>query len=55
MSEWRARDCAALGGAPGRLLLPGEIDGVLPLDDARLLYEANPVSPEGEVRAYPVE
>ena len=37
-------------GAPGRLLIAGEIDGVLPLDDADLLDRAKPVTPEGKVR-----
>jgi hypothetical protein len=37
-------------GAPGRLLIAGEIDEVLPLDDADLLDRANPVMPEGRIR-----
>ncbi|MBY0514855.1 MAG: hypothetical protein K2P78_13190 [Gemmataceae bacterium] len=37
-------------GAPGRLLIAGEIDDVLPLDDADLLDRAKPVTPEGKVR-----
>ena len=37
-------------GAPGRLLIGGEIDDVLPLDDADLLDRAKPVTPEGKIR-----
>ena len=37
-------------GAPGRLLIAGEIDDVLPLDDADLLDRAKPVTPEGKIR-----
>lgn len=37
-------------GAPGRLLIAGEIDEVLPLDDADLLDSAKPVTPEGKMR-----
>jgi hypothetical protein len=40
-------------GAPGRLLIAGEIDEVLPLDDAGLLDRAQPVTPEGKVRLDP--
>jgi hypothetical protein len=40
-------------GAPGRLLIAGEIDDVLPLDDAELLDEAKPITPEGKVRLDP--
>jgi hypothetical protein len=36
-------------GAPGRLLIAGEIEEVLPLDDAELLDRAKPVTPEGKV------
>jgi hypothetical protein len=42
-------------GAPGRLLIAGEIDEVLPLDDAELLDRAKPVTPEGKVRLDPVK
>jgi hypothetical protein len=34
-------------GAPGRLLIAGELDQVLPLDDAGLLEKAKPVAPDG--------
>jgi hypothetical protein len=40
-------------GAPGRLLIAGEIDDVLPLDDAELLDEAKPITPEVKVRLDP--
>jgi hypothetical protein len=40
-------------GAPGRLLIAGEIDDVLPLDDAGLLDRGKPVTPEGKVRLDP--
>jgi hypothetical protein len=36
-------------GAPGRLLIGGEIEEVLPLDDADLLDNANPVTSEGKI------
>src|SRR5262249_12512308 len=38
-------------GAAGRLLAAGEIQAVLPLDDAELLDAARPVTPAGEVKA----
>ena len=40
-------------GEPGRLLIAGEIDEVLPLDDADLLDRAKPITPEGKVRLDP--
>lgn len=40
-------------GAPGRLLIAGEIEEVLPLDDAGLLESAKPVTPEGKIRLDP--
>jgi hypothetical protein len=40
-------------GAPGRLLVAGEIDEVLPLDNAGLLDSARPVTPEGKIRLDP--
>jgi hypothetical protein len=40
-------------GAAGRLLVAGEIEEVLPLDDGDLLDQANPVTPEGKVRLDP--
>jgi hypothetical protein len=40
-------------GAPGRLLIAGEIEEVLPLDDADLLASAKPVTPEGKIRLDP--
>jgi hypothetical protein len=35
-------------GAAGRLLIAGEIDGVLPLDDAEALDRAKPITPDGK-------
>jgi hypothetical protein len=40
-------------GAPGRLLIAGEIEEVLPLDDAGLLESAKPMTPEGKIRLDP--
>jgi len=40
-------------GAAGRLLIAGEIDDVLPLDDGKLLDAANPVRPDGSVQLDP--
>jgi hypothetical protein len=37
-------------GAAGRLLIAGEIEEVLPLDDAELLEQAKPVTPDGRVK-----
>jgi hypothetical protein len=34
-------------GAPGRLLIAGDIEEVLPLEDADLLEKANPITPSG--------
>jgi hypothetical protein len=40
-------------GAAGRLLVSGELEEVLPLDDDDLLDEAKPVSPDGRIRLDP--
>jgi hypothetical protein len=40
-------------GAAGRLLIAGEIEEFLPLDDADLLNQTNPVTPEGKIRLDP--
>jgi hypothetical protein len=37
-------------GAAARLLMSGELAEVLPLDDADLLDQANPVTPDGQVK-----
>jgi hypothetical protein len=37
-------------GVPGMLLIAGEIDEVLPLEDADLFVAANPVTPDGKVK-----
>jgi hypothetical protein len=37
-------------GAAGRLLVAGEIEKVLPLDDGDLLDGAKPVTPEGKIK-----
>jgi hypothetical protein len=37
-------------GAAGRLLISGEIDEVLPLDDAELHDKAKPITPDGRLR-----
>ena len=37
-------------GAPGHLLMSGELNAVLPVDDARLLKAAYPVQQDGTVR-----
>jgi hypothetical protein len=37
-------------GAPGRLLVTGEIEEVLPLDDGDLLDRAKPVTPDGKIK-----
>jgi hypothetical protein len=42
-------------GAPARLMVLGEIAGVLPPDDAVLLDAARPVTREGKVRLDPVK
>jgi hypothetical protein len=34
-------------GTAGRLLMSGDVEEVLPLDDARLLEEAKPIDPSG--------
>lgn len=40
-------------GAAGRLLIAGELEEVLPLDDADLLERGKPVTPDGKVRLNP--
>jgi hypothetical protein len=42
-------------GAAGRLLIAGEIEDVLPLDDAELLEQAKPITPDGRVMFDAVE
>ena len=37
-------------GAAGRLLVSGEIEDVLPLEDEELLNAANPVTADGQLR-----
>jgi hypothetical protein len=37
-------------GTAGRLLMSGEVEEVLPLDDAKLLDEAKPIGPDGRFR-----
>lgn len=40
-------------GSAGRLLVAGELEDVLPLDDADLLERGKPVTPDGKVRLDP--
>ena len=40
-------------GAAGRLLMTGELEEVLPLEDAEKLAQAKPITPSGEVRLDP--
>ena len=42
-------------GAAGRLLISGELDDVLPLEDAVALERAKPISPSGGVKLDPVK
>jgi hypothetical protein len=42
-------------GASGRLLITGELEEVLPLDNADLLEQAKPITPEGKVQMDPVK
>lgn len=42
-------------GAPGRLLIAGEIEEVLPLDDAEQLDRAKPITPDGKVKFDPAK
>jgi hypothetical protein len=42
-------------GAAGRLLTSGELEDVLPLEDADALEKAKPISPSGSVRNDPVK
>lgn len=37
-------------GAAGRLLIAGELEGVLPLEDAAALEQARPTAPDGKLR-----
>ena len=37
-------------GAAGRLLISGELEDVLPLEDADALEKAKPISPSGDIR-----
>jgi len=37
-------------GAAGRLLINGEIENVLPMEDAEALEKANPITPDSKVR-----
>jgi hypothetical protein len=48
------RDVLPLGTA-GRLLMSGEIEEALPLDDAKLLDEARPIGPDGRFRLDPAK
>lgn len=41
--------------AAGRLLIAGEIDEVLPLDDAEALEHAKPITPDGKVQMDPAK
>jgi hypothetical protein len=42
-------------GAAGRLLMSGELEEVLPLEDAEKLEQAKPVTPSGEVKVDPAK
>ena len=42
-------------GAAGRLLISGELEDVLPLEDAEALANAKPISPSGGVKLDPVK
>src|SRR5262249_16458738 len=42
-------------GAPGRLLIGGEIEEVRPLGDAELLEQAKPITPDGNVKLDPAK
>ena len=42
-------------GAAGRLLISGELEDVLPLEDADALKKAKPISPSGGVKLDPVK
>ena len=42
-------------GAAGRLLMSGELQEVLPLEDAEKLEQAKPVTPSGEVKLDPAK
>jgi len=40
-------------GAPGRLLIAGELEDVLPLEDAAALEQAKPITPNGKMKHDP--
>jgi hypothetical protein len=40
-------------GAPGRLLIAGELEDVLPLEDAAALEQAKPITPSGKMKHDP--
>jgi hypothetical protein len=42
-------------GTAGRLLMSGDIEEVLPLDDAKLLEDAKPIGPDGRYRLDPAK
>ena len=42
-------------GAAGRLLITGELEDVLPLEDADALQMAKPITPSGTVKLDPVK
>ncbi len=42
-------------GAAGRLLMSGELEEVLPLEDADKLEQAKPITPNGEVKLDPAK
>ncbi len=42
-------------GAPGRLLVAGEIEEVLPLDDTVTLDQAKPITPDGKMKLDPMK
>src|SRR5450755_4097992 len=42
-------------GVPGRLLIAGEIEEVLPLEDADALANARPITPDGKMRLDPAK
>jgi hypothetical protein len=42
-------------GAAGRLLMSGELEEILPLEDAEKLEQAKPITPNGEVKIDPAK
>lgn len=42
-------------GSAGRLLISGELEEVLPLEDAEAMKQANPISPSGEMKLDPIK